>query len=226
MIRLAGLTVAYGYTPVLEDVAITFRNGAMTGLIGANGAGKSTLIKAAVGLLPAPGAQIDIDGTVGYMPQHADIDWDFPATLIDVALMGRTPHLRWWQWPSRNDKQIADHMLERVGLADKRNDPISALSGGQRQRTLLARTLACEPDILILDEPFAGVDQQSQATITTILRELRDQGTTIILVHHDLAEVAELCDDVVLVANRKILAAGPTETTLTESAISELFSLP
>lgn len=226
MLDIAHLTVRYGKNTVLDDLSVTFRDGAITGLIGANGAGKSTLVKAAVGLIDAPGATIEHAAPLGYMPQHSAVDWDFPATLSDVALMGRTTHLRWWQWPGKHDKAIARRALNRLGLAHKATDPISALSGGQRQRTLLARALAVEPRLLILDEPFAGVDRLSQDTIIEVLRELNAAGTTIVLVHHNLAEVAALCDDVVLLGPEGIIAAGPTETTLSDDTVAQLFSLP
>ncbi|WP_448856400.1 metal ABC transporter ATP-binding protein [Corynebacterium camporealensis] len=226
MLDIAHLTVRYGKNTVLDDLSVTFRDGAITGLIGANGAGKSTLVKAAVGLIDAPGATIEHAAPLGYMPQHSAVDWDFPATLSDVALMGRTTHLRWWQWPGKHDKAIARRALNRVGLAHKATDPISALSGGQRQRTLLARALAVEPRLLILDEPFAGVDRLSQDTIIEVLRELNAAGTTIVLVHHNLAEVAALCDDVVLLGPEGIIAVGPTETTLSDDTVAQLFSLP
>ncbi|AWB83315.1 metal ABC transporter ATP-binding protein [Corynebacterium liangguodongii] len=226
MLTIDHLTAGYGRRVVLDDISVEFRPGRIAGLVGANGSGKSTLLKAAVGLIEAPGARIEASGRIGYMPQHAEIDWDFPATLFDVALMGRTGHLAWWQWPGREDRAAAAAALMRVGLQDKANDPISALSGGQRQRTLLARALASEPEILILDEPFAGVDKLSQDTIVGVLRELRESLTTIVLVHHNLAEVAEFCDDVVLLGPDGIIAAGETACTLDDAAVATLFSLP
>ena len=225
MIRTRDVSAGYGKRTVLQGVSLDIRPGSFTGLIGANGSGKSTLVKAIVGRIPSTGA-IEVDGCLGYMPQQADIDWDFPATLFDVALFGRIAHLPWWRWPGTKDKAAARRALERVGLADLANRPISALSGGQRQRTLLARTLAGDPDVIILDEPFAGVDAASQATIVEVLHELNAAGRTIVLVHHDLAEVAAYCSDVVLLAGGTVMASGPTQETLTDANIATLFSLP
>lgn len=235
MIDIAGLSVSYGSNRVLSGISTHVRRGRITGLVGANGSGKSTLVKTAVGLVRAePGAQVLFDSQsldafrrrLGYMPQQADLDWSFPAIVEDLALMGLSARLPWYRWPGKAEKQAAHRALERTGAADLARRPIAALSGGQRQRVLLARTLATEPDLLILDEPFAGVDAASQDAIVAVLRELRDSGVTVLLVHHNLAEVATYCDDVILLGPEGIIASGPTAETLTDSAISQLFSLP
>ena len=164
MIHIADLSVSYGSNRVLSGISTHVRRGTITGLVGANGSGKYTLVKAAVGLVRTePGAQVLFDGQsldafrrrLGYMPQQADLDWSFPAIVEDLALMGLSARLPWYRWPGKAEKQAAYHALERTGAADLARRPIAALSGGQRQRVLLARTLATEPDLLILDEPFA-----------------------------------------------------------------------
>ena len=160
------------------------------------------------------------------MPQQAALDWSFPAVVEDLAIMGLSAQLPWYRWPGKEEKAAAYRALERTGAANLAKRPIVALSGGQRQRVLLARTLATDPDLLILDEPFAGVDAVSQDAIVSVLRDLRDSGVTVLLVHHNLAEVADYCDDVILLGTGRIISSGPTQQTLTDTAISQLFSLP
>ncbi len=220
-LRAHDLTAGYA-RPVLRGLNFALRAGACTGLVGANGAGKSTLVTTLVGLLKPHGGRIDYTGRLGYMPQNAAVDWDFPATVADLVLMGRVGHYRWW--PGRRDRAQVRQAMELTGISALADVSISDLSGGQRQRALLARTLAVEPDLLILDEPFAGVDQASQEAISEVLRGL--EHTTILLVHHNLAEVAALCDDVILLGRGGILGAGPTPDTLTNEAITRLYGLP
>lgn len=235
MLSVRNLTAGYPRTPVLHDASFTLTPATITGLVGANGSGKSTLVRTLVGLLPPlTCGSMTFDGVdlahfrqrLGYMPQHANIDWSYPANPFDVTLMGRTAGLRWWQWPSRADKDATHAALARTGMQAHAQLPISALSGGQRQRVLLARTLVSAPELIILDEPFAGVDAASQRAIMDVLKELRDNGVTILLVHHNLAEVADFCDEVLMVGRGRLIAAGPTEQVLTESAIADMFSLP
>ena len=235
MIDIENLSVRYGANKVLDSISAHVKRGRITGLVGANGAGKSTLVKAAVGLVRAePGARITFDAKsledfrdrLGYMPQQAALDWSFPAVVEDLAIMGLSAQLPWYRRPGKEEKAAAYRALERTGAANLAKRPIVALSGGQRQRVLLARTLATDPDLLILDEPFAGVDAVSQDAIVSVLRDLRDSGVTILLVHHNLAEVADYCDDVILLGTGGIISSGPTQQTLTDTAISQLFSLP
>lgn len=235
MIDIENLSVSYGANRVLESISTRVEQGQITGLVGANGSGKSTLVKATVGLVRAePGARITFDSQpledfrhrLGYMPQQAALDWSFPAVVEDIAIMGLSARLPWYRWPGKEEKAAAHRALERTGAADLAKRPISALSGGQRQRVLLARTLAAEPEVLILDEPFAGVDAASQDAIVTVLQRLRDNGVTVLLVHHNLAEVAEYCDDVILLGAHGIISSGPTAETLTDGAITQLFTLP
>lgn len=237
-LSVRGLTVNYGTGVILDELDVKIPCGSFAGIVGANGSGKSTLLQACLGLLPKATreqAQVEFFGKplrairtdLGYMPQSQQVDWDFPATVLDVALMGRTASKRWWwPWPNSADKKAARQAVAAVGLQKYSGAAIGALSGGQRQRALLARTLVNSPELLVLDEPFQGIDAFSQETIVDILRELHQSGTTIIMVHHNLAEVAEYCDHVTLLANGKVSANGPTHKTLTDTAISDAYNLP
>ncbi|WP_296202303.1 metal ABC transporter ATP-binding protein [uncultured Corynebacterium sp.] len=235
MLRVSHLTAGYGRHAILEDASFALRRGAITGLVGANGAGKSTLVKTLTGLIkPLAADELSFDGQsldhfrqrLGYMPQHTDVDWQFPATVADVVRMGRLPRLRWWQWPGRADREAATKALHETGMDSHARMPIGQLSGGQRQRTLLARTLVNEPDLLILDEPFAGVDAASQDAIMSIIRARRDDGAAVLLVHHNLAEVTHYCDDVVALGHGRVLATGPVAEALQDSVVNEMFGLP
>lgn len=237
-LSVRNLTVNYGTGTILDQLDVEIPRGCFAGVVGANGSGKSTLLQACLGLLPKAtrgDAKVEFFGKplssirqqLGYMPQSQQVDWDFPATVLDVAVMGRTASTRsWWPWPRAADKQAARKAVEAVGLTKYSTAAIGALSGGQRQRALLARTLVNDPELLVLDEPFQGIDAFSQETIVGILRELHRNGTTIIMVHHNLAEVAEYCDHVTLLNNGKVSANGPTEKTLTDNAISAAYNLP
>ncbi|APT91843.1 manganese ABC transporter ATP-binding protein [Corynebacterium phocae] len=223
MLKATNLTAGYR-DPIVRDASFELEKGKITGIVGANGTGKSTVIKTIAGLIPKHGGEIKIDGHLSYMPQHADVDWDFPATVHDLVIMGRAPRLKWWQWYSAEDKKRTSQALEQVGMGNLGKQDISKLSGGQRQRALLARTLVSDPDIVLLDEPFAGIDAHSQASIEEVLRELRGQGIALALVHHNLQEVAALCDNVIMLESGRISAQGPTSTTLSDQAIASMFS--
>lgn len=235
MLRVSHLTAGYGRHAIVEDASFELRRGAITGLVGANGAGKSTVVKTLTGLIkPLAAEDVAYDGQpldrfrhrLSYMPQHTDIDWQFPATVADIVRMGRLPRLRWWQWPSRADRKAAGKALRETGMDSHARMPIGQLSGGQRQRTLLARTLVSQPDLLILDEPFAGVDAASQDAIMAIIHARRDQGAAILLVHHNLAEVTRYCDDAIALGHGRVLAAGPVGEALQDSVVNEMFGLP
>lgn len=235
MLKVSQLSVSYSGNRVLDNVSLKVTPGTITGLLGANGSGKSTLIKAVLGLVDREGqAVVSFAGApleqcrrqISYMPQQAELDWNFPINVMDLALMGRVVRLPWWRRPSRADKKLAYEALERTDTATIAHRPVRSLSGGQRQRVLLARALASQPDCVILDEPFAGVDAASQSAIVTILKQLRDAGKTILIVHHNLSEVTSMCDEVILLAHKHVIASGPTSTTLTDEAVTELFALP
>lgn len=223
--EVVGLGVTYGTTVALADATFRVRRGTIMGLVGPNGAGKSTALKALVGLVPYTGTvRRASDLPVGYMPQTAEIDWDFPITVEQVVAMGRYKHLGWWRRPRAQDRAIVDNALERVGITSLRHRHIAQLSGGQRKRVFLARVLAQQPHLYLLDEPFAGVDAASEQVIVQILRELRDHGDTVVIVHHDLATVREFSDEVTLI-DRTVVATGPTATTLTPANLNRAFGL-
>ena len=212
------LTVAYHKRPVLWGVDVEVPAGQLVGVIGPNGAGKSTLIKAAMGLLPVSSGWVKVFGQpvkdnlrrVGYVPQRESVDWDFPVSVMDVVLMGRYGHLGLFKRPRKEDREVARECLEKVKMLPYADRQISNLSGGQQQRVFLARALAQESDLYFMDEPFAGVDAATEAAIVTILQELKDQGKTLLVVHHDLP-TAKTYFDSLLLLNMRVVAFGPTE---------------
>ena len=222
-ISVTDLTVAYRERPVLWDVDVTVPAGALMAVLGPNGAGKTTLIKAILGLIPIAAGDVRIEGKpyaeqrrlVGYVPQRGSVDWDFPTTVLDVVMMGRYGSLGWLRRPGRRERDAALAALEKVGMADFRARQISQLSGGQQQRVFLARALVQEARVYFMDEPFQGVDARTERTIVDLLKELRSQGRTVMLVHHDLQTVAEYFDCVTLLNVRRI-ACGPVAEVFNE----------
>ncbi len=228
-LTITGLTAGYRDVLALDEVSFSVPRGALAALIGPNGAGKSTLLQVLLGVLkpwqgtitvaghPAGGA-----GRFGYMPQSSQVDWDFPVTVQDVVAMGRYAH----RGPGRRlgaaDWAAVEQALVQVGMETLRERAIGALSGGQRQRVFLARALAQEAPILLLDEPASGVDALSEQAIISILQRLAAAGTTIIVATHDLASAAEHFS-YVLCLNRRLVAAGPTDTTLTEATLNATY---
>ena len=217
-LEIHDLTVAYHKRPVLWGVDVEVPAGQLVGVIGPNGAGKSTLIKAAMGLLPVSSGWVKVFGQpvkdnlrrVGYVPQRESVDWDFPVSVMDVVLMGRYGHLGLFKRPRKEDREVARECLEKVRMLPYADRQISNLSGGQQQRVFLARALAQESDLYFMDEPFAGVDAATEAAIVTILQELKDQGKTLLVVHHDLP-TAKTYFDSLLLLNMRVVAFGPTE---------------
>ena len=217
-LEIHDLTVAYHKRPVLWGVDVEVPAGQLVGVIGPNGAGKSTLIKAAMGLLPVSSGWVKVFGRpvkdnlrrVGYVPQRESVDWDFPVSVMDVVLMGRYGHLGLFKRPRKEDREVARECLEKVKMLPYADRQISNLSGGQQQRVFLARALAQESDLYFMDEPFAGVDAATEAAIVTILQELKDQGKTLLVVHHDLP-TAKTYFDSLLLLNMRVVAFGPTE---------------
>ena len=217
-LEIHDLTVAYHKRPVLWGVDVEVPAGQLVGVIGPNGAGKSTLIKAAMGLLPVSSGWVKAFGQpvkdnlrrVGYVPQRETVDWDFPVSVMDVVLMGRYGHLGLFKRPRKEDREVARECLEKVKMLPYADRQISNLSGGQQQRVFLARALAQESDLYFMDEPFAGVDAATEAAIVTILQELKDQGKTLLVVHHDLP-TAKTYFDSLLLLNMRVVAFGPTE---------------
>jgi len=216
------MTVAYHQRPVLWDVDYDAPQGQLIGIVGPNGAGKSTLLKAVLDLVPKASGRVMIYGKpyarqrhlVGYVPQRESVDWDFPVSALDVVVMGRYGRIGWFRPITRRHRLAGLAALERVGLADLARRQISQLSGGQQQRVFLARALAQEASVYFMDEPFASVDATTEQTIIAIMRELRDAGKTVLVVHHDLQTVPEYFDHVLLL-NMRVVAHGPTAQTFT-----------
>lgn len=230
-IEFHDVTVAYGRRPVLWNVDLTIPGACLYGIIGPNGAGKSTLLKAALGLVPLAGGEVrilgaalrDVRGRVGYVPQRESVDWDFPVSVTDVVLMGTYGRLGWLRRPGRSERALAGACLERVGLADVADRQIGRLSGGQQQRVFLARALAQEADVYLLDEPLAGVDARSQERIFDVLSDLRAEGKLVVVVHHDLRTAADRFDGVALV-DMRLVAAGPTAEVLTAANLRRTYA--
>lgn len=229
-IEIHDLTVAYRHRPVLWDIDVNFGEHEIIAIVGPNGAGKSTLIKAIMGLTPLASGEVRIFGqpaekaraSVAYVPQRESVDWDFPTTAYDVVLMGRYGHLPLFGRPRKRDKEIARQCLEKVGLADLGNRQISQLSGGQQQRVFIARALAQQTKVYLMDEPFAGVDAATEHAIIVLLRELREQGSTVVVVHHDLQTVPEYFDSVMLL-NLRMVAYGPVNQAFTHENLQKTY---
>lgn len=229
-LTITGLTVAYGSVPVVATVSAKFPKGSMTAIIGPNGAGKSTLLKSALGLVPTVAGEVRAFGQpmakamprIAYVPQRAAVDWEFPARVIDVVQMGLYRKTGLLGRFTSDLKAQAMGCLSRLGMQDYAQRQIGALSGGQQQRVFLARALAQEADLLILDEPFAGVDAATEAAIISVLHGLRSEGKTVIAVHHDLTTVPAYFDRVLLL-NRRLIAEGPTKTTFRRALVAEAY---
>jgi manganese/zinc/iron transport system ATP- binding protein len=221
-LAITGLTVSYGEKPVVVGVDFVVEPGSMTAIVGPNGAGKSTLIKAALGIVPRVSGEVAVFGRplegerhhIAYVPQRASVDWDFPATALDVVLMGLYREIGWFRFARRAHKDKARACLGRVGMADFADRQIGQLSGGQQQRVFLARALAQDALLYVMDEPFAGVDAATERAIVAVLHELKEQSKTVLCVHHDLDSVPAYFDRVLLINVRKI-ADGPVPSTFT-----------
>lgn len=224
------VTVAYHRKPVLWDIDLTLTQPALVGIVGPNGAGKSTLIKAILGLVPLASGLVTVFDEpvkkqrhrIGYFPQRNSVDWDFPVSVLDVVLMGTYGRLGWFRRPGVKEKTWARECLRRVGLQELENQQIGQISGGQQQRTFLARALAQQADLYFMDEPMAGVDAATERVIFTVLRELRDEGKTVIVVHHDLRTVPEYFDHVILI-NTRLVASGPTATVFNQENLRRTY---
>jgi len=229
-VSIHDMTVAYHRKPVLWDIDYAAPEGQLIGIVGPNGAGKSTLIKACLDLQPRASGSVRFYGKayseqrsmVGYVPQRESVDWDFPASALDVVLMGTYGRVPWCLPPGKSERLVAMDCLSQVGMADYAKRQIAKLSGGQQQRVFLARALAQDASIYFMDEPFAGVDAATEAAIIALLRKLREQGKTVLVVHHDLQTVPEYFDHVLLL-NMRVVAAGPTAEIFNEDALQKTY---
>ncbi|WP_420587245.1 metal ABC transporter ATP-binding protein [Ruegeria sp.] len=229
-LAIRGLTVSYGQKPAVFSVDMTVQPGAMTAIIGPNGAGKSTLLKAALGIVSPLSGQVTVYGKpleqqrarIAYVPQRASVDWDFPTRVIDVVLMGLSRQLGLLGRIRARHKAHAMDCLNRVGMRDFADRQIGQLSGGQQQRVFLARALAQEADLYLLDEPFAGVDAATEKAIIAVLKALKEAGKTVVVVHHDLATVTDYFDHVFLINTRKV-AEGPVAEAFTAETLQAAY---
>ncbi|MDP9805978.1 manganese/zinc/iron transport system ATP- binding protein [Trueperella bonasi] len=227
------LTAGYRNTIAVKSVTMEVGQGHIHAIVGPNGSGKSSLIKAVLGLLSGTkgtalffgGSYAEHRKSVGYMPQAAAVDWDFPITVKEVTLMGTYPRLGWFRRPRPRDLERAREALAQVGLSELAGRHISQLSGGQKQRVFLSRLLAQDAKLLIMDEPFAGVDAASESVIINILKEEAARGCTVVIVHHDLAQVAEFCTHATLLREGEVISTGPVGEALTSEAIAEAFQI-
>ncbi|MDT7827523.1 metal ABC transporter ATP-binding protein [Pricia sp. S334] len=231
-IQIDDLTVAYDYKPVLWDIDLTVPEGVLMAIVGPNGAGKSTLIKAILGIIKPIAGSVQVFGQpykkqidkVTYVPQKGSVDWDFPTVALDVVMMGTYGSLGWIKRPGMKEKKMALEALEKVGMLEFRDRQISQLSGGQQQRIFLARALVQNASIYLMDEPFQGVDATTEKAIIRILKELRKQGKTLIVVHHDLQTVPEYFDWVTFL-NVKGIASGPVKDIFNDDNLTKTYGI-
>ena len=229
-IDVENLTVSYGAVPALLDVSVRIPSGQLVGVIGPNGSGKSTLLKTILGFNRPDFGTVRIfgqpadraKGRVAYVPQRGTVDWDFPITVREVALMGRYGHVPWWRELRAEDRRLADEALEMVRMTSQRHRQIGQLSGGQQQRVFMARAMAQGAEVLLLDEPFAGVDAATERAVLDVLRRTRESGRTLVVVHHDLATAAEYFDSLILLKQR-LFAFGPPSAVLHPELLSEVY---
>lgn len=230
-LELEHVTVSYDGHPALDDVTLQVAHGAQVAVVGPNGAGKSTLFKALVGLVPLHQGQVLIHGQplghhadcVAYVPQREEVDWHFPVTVMDVVVMGRYGRLGWLHRPDHLDREVAQRCLEQMGITELAHRSIGELSGGQQQRVFLARALAQEPHILLMDEPFTGVDAATQETTLQLLQDLHTRRVTTLVSTHDLTLAAARFEQVLLL-NHRLIAYGPASQVFTAETMKQAFA--
>lgn len=232
-LNVANISVTYrnGHT-ALRNASFAIPRGTITALVGVNGSGKSTLFKSIMGFVPLASGSVEILGQparealrknlVAYVPQSEDVDWNFPVLVEDVVMMGRYGHMNFLRMTRGIDREAVDAALERVGMVDFRKRQIGELSGGQKKRVFLARALAQQGELILLDEPFTGVDVRTEEAIISLLQGLRDEGRVMLVSTHNLGSVPRFCDRAVLI-NRTVLAAGPTAETFTKANLEKAF---
>lgn len=226
VLAVHGLSASYRKNKVLHDVTFNVEPGSLTSIVGPNGAGKSTLLKVMLELNPKLSGTVSFFGSthskmkkrIGYVPQRGSVDWDFPTNALDVVMMGLYGQVGWLKWPNRSHKEKALASLEQMGMADFAERQISQLSGGQQQRVFLARALVQDADLYFMDEPLAGVDAATERAIMTTLKELKEKGKTVMVVHHDLQTVEDYFDHVLLL-NRTVVAHGKTQDVFTKDNV-------
>lgn len=229
-VSVKNLTVTYNKRPAIKGISLEIEEGNIVGIIGPNGAGKSTLIKGILGLLPADTGEIKIFGKnvedsikrVAYIPQKEQFDWDFPINVSEVVMMGRYPHISMFGRPSENDREIVKRVLGKVEMEKYSSTQIRNLSGGQQQRIFLARALAQESDIYFFDEPFVGVDAKTETAIFNLIKELKSEGKTIMIVHHDLGKIKDYFDKLILI-NQTLIAYGNTSEVFNSDLIQKTY---
>ncbi|WP_100398322.1 metal ABC transporter ATP-binding protein [Bacillus sp. FJAT-44742] len=229
-VKVENISVYYDHHPAIQNISFSSEKGILTGVIGPNGAGKSTLMKALLGLEKTTGGNIEVLGEkvekvrkkLAYVPQRSDIDWDFPVLVEDVVLMGRYAHLPWYKKIGKNEKKKAREALEKVGMESYSKRQIGELSGGQQQRVFIARALVQDAEIFFLDEPFVGIDVKSEEIIINLLRNLKGNGKTIFVIHHDLSKVESYFDNLLLI-NQKLIAYGPSQEVYDPERLSEAY---
>lgn len=230
VISVKNLTITYNKKPAIKAVNLEIEKGNIIGIIGPNGAGKSTLLKGILGLLAADSGEVKISGkeikdslrSIAYIPQKEQFDWDFPINVFEVVMMGRYPYVSLFGSPKVNDKEIVNRVLKKVEMNEYASTQIRNLSGGQQQRIFIARALAQQSDIYFLDEPFVGVDAKTETAIFNLIKELKSEDKTIIIVHHDLSKVKEYFDKLILI-NQTLIAYGNTEEVFTPDLIQRTY---
>ena len=229
-IKIRNLSVTYRTEPALWNIDLNFPEGKMIAIVGPNGAGKSTLIKAVMNLVPITAGKVSVYGKpysrqrskVAYVPQRGSVDWDFPTDALDVVEMGLYGKLGWLRRPNSQTREKARECLAKVGLEDYADRQIGQLSGGQQQRVFVARALAQDPQIYLMDEPLNGVDAITEETILSILENIRKEGKTIVMVHHDLQTVDKYFDWVVML-NRNLVAKGPIKEVFNKENLDRTY---
>lgn len=230
VIEVHNLTTTYGGAPVLWDIDFELPGGEIIGVIGPNGSGKTTLLKTIMGLLEPSSGYVkilhkdlnEIREKIAYVPQRESVDWDFPASVFDVVMMGRYRSKNLFKRSNKTDVEIVNECIEKVGLTEFKKRQISQLSGGQQQRVFIARALAQKAEIYLMDEPFVGVDAATENSILNLLKEMKETGKTVLIIHHDLQTVSDYFDYLVLL-NTRLIAKGTPQEVLTEENLTNAY---